>query len=58
MAEVRKPQKLKKVKKYTLKDRKKAIKELAGIWKNRWKGMSTEKVVEMLWEKGWNSHAS
>lgn len=58
MAEIRKPKKLKMVKKYTLKDRKKAIKELAGIWKNRWKGKTTEEVVERLWKKGWNSHAS
>jgi len=40
------------------KERKKAIREAARIWKNRWKGKTTEEVVSMLREKAWHSHAS
>ncbi len=58
MAEVRKPKKSEKERKYTLKEREKAINELAGMWKNRWKGKTTEEVVEIIRKKAWRSHAS
>lgn len=57
MAKISKADKTFKEKKYNAKDREKAIEEAAGIWKNRWKGKTTEEVVEILWRKGWNSHA-
>ncbi len=36
----------------------KAVKLASGIWKNRWKGKTTNEVVETLREKAWYSHAS
>lgn len=45
-------------KKVTRKEIQKAVKEAAGIWKDRWKGKTTEEVVEMLRKKAWYSHAS
>ena len=58
MAKITKTDKAKAKKKYTAKDRGKAIDELAGIWKGRWKGKSTVEVVRELREKAWSSHAS
>lgn len=44
--------------KYTAREREKAIKEAAGIWKNRWKGKTTEEVVQIIRKRAWRSHAS
>ena len=40
-----------KKKNYSTKERDKAIKELAGIWKGRWKGMTSVEVADMLRER-------
>lgn len=43
--------------KYTAEQRRKAIEEVAGLWKDRWPGKSSREVVEILREQGWKSHA-
>lgn len=43
--------------KYTPEQRAKAIAEVAGMWKNRWKGKSSVEVSRILREKAWKSHA-
>lgn len=42
--------------KYTAEQRAKVIKEVAGMWKNRWKGKSSTEVVKILRKKAWRYH--
>ena len=58
MAKIIKVNKITEKKKYTNKEVEKAINELAGMWKSRWKGKTTEEVVEIIRRKAWRSHAS
>lgn len=51
MVKVIKADKVEKKKEYSTKEREKAIKELAGIWKGRWKGMTSVEVADMLRER-------
>lgn len=42
--------------KYTAEQRAKVIEEVAGMWKNRWKGKSSTEVVKILRKKAWRYH--
>lgn len=43
--------------KYTAAEREKAINNVFGMWKNRWKGKSSVEVARILRKKAWKSHA-
>lgn len=42
--------------KYTAEQRRKAIEEFSGIWKNKWKGKSSREVLEIIRKKAWRYH--
>lgn len=44
--------------KYSAEQRRKAIEEAAGLWKDRWPGKSSVEVARILRKKAWRSHAS
>lgn len=46
-----------KEKKYSLKDKGKAVKELSGVWKDRWGGKTTNEIVDIIRKMAWRSHA-
>lgn len=58
MAKITRADQLTRIEKYSKKDKINSVKEAAGIWKNRWKGKSTEEVAEILRKKSWYTHAS
>lgn len=43
--------------KYNQEEVAEALKAVARIWKNRWRGKTNEEVAELLRRRAWNSHA-